>query len=311
MKLPFPLMQPILADHPPASTEWIHQIKYDGIRLLTVVDSSGIQLYTRNQNIRNRQYPELVEQLKMMTAASFILDGEVVIRDASGTPSFAEIVKRDRTIRSEKISEMIKSHPIEYQVFDLLMKDGKDLRSLPLSDRMKWLDELISPNNLIRFVTSETDGKGLYDQMVKEGWEGIVSKDLQSPYLSGKQHQAWYKIKITQQLLGVVGGVQYKQDVPNSLLLGIYRQGDLVFIGKAATGLSSNDLRLLHQFSPQLAQPQSPFVDLHAFPQPVRWLQPQLTVQVEYTELTAEWQMRHPKIIGFTTQPAEQARWKE
>lgn len=304
----FPLMQPILTKTPPTTTEWIHQIKYDGIRLVTMVNASEVRLYTRNQNLRNQQYPELLQISKHVQSKSFILDGEVIVR-SFGKPSFAKVLRRDRSDQPNKISELVQTDPIEYQVFDLLMKDGEDLRALPLVQRMEQLHSLVRPNEWLQLVKSEENGQQLLEKMREKQGEGIVSKDLHARYIGGKKHRAWYKTKIKQQQLCVVAGLQYKQGFPNSLVLGVYVANRLQFIGKVASGLSSADIRLLHTYLPQLEQSRSPFQSAIPQPLPIRWLKPQITVLVEYTELTDDGILRQPKLVGFTTQDPEQARW--
>lgn len=305
----FPLMQPILIDKPPSQSGWIHQIKYDGIRILSIVHPASIELYTRNQNKRNLQYPEIEQISNHVKGKSFILDGEVVVRTEKRKPQFSRVVRRDRSSKKEKVAQLMKELPIEYHVFDILMKDGEDLRKRSLTERLAILHDIVKPTNWLHLVESQTDGLKLFSKMAEMKWEGIVSKDLNSPYIAGKAHKHWYKTKVKQQLLCVVGGVQYKDGFPNSLLLGVYMEDQLLFVGKISSGLTGKDLQLLHSFVPQLELPGSPFINPPVQPLPIRWIKPQLTLLAEYLELTDEGILRHPKIIGFTQSPPELARW--
>lgn len=305
----FPLMQPILIDQPPSQSSWIHQIKYDGIRVLCIVHPDSIELYTRNQKKRNVQYPEIEQISNHVKGKSFILDGEVIVRTEKLKPQFSLTVRRDRSSKKEKVKQMMRELPIEYHVFDILMKDGEDLRKRPLTERLATLHDIVKPTDWLHLVESQTNGLKLFSKMSEIKWEGIVSKNLNSPYIGGKAHKHWYKTKVKQQLLCVVGGVQYKDGFPNSLLLGVYLEDQLCFVGKISSGLSGNDLQLLHSFVPQLEQSGSPFINPPVQPLPIRWIKPQLTLLAEYMELTDEGLLRHPKILGFTQSPPEQARW--
>ncbi|WP_051251518.1 non-homologous end-joining DNA ligase [Paenibacillus harenae] len=306
----FPLMQPILMDRPPSQPNWIHQIKYDGIRILCMVHSASIELYTRNQKKRNVQYPEIEQISNHVKAKSFILDGEVIVRTEKQKPQFSRVVRRDRSSKTEKVKQMMKEFPLEYHVFDILMKDGEDLRKRPLTERLVTLHDIVRPTNWLYLVESQTDGLDLFAKMAELKWEGIVSKDLNSPYIGGKAHKHWHKTKVKKQLLCVVGGVQYKDGYPNSLLIGVYMEDQLRFVGKISTGLTGKDLQLLHVFVPQLEQPGSPFLNPPVQPLPIRWIKPQLTLLAEFMELTDDGLLRHPKILGFTQSPPEQARWE-
>lgn len=305
----FPLMQPILTKQPPASSNWVHQIKYDGIRLLCIRQSDGLELLTRKQKQRTIQYPELTQIVNQVHANSYILDGEAIVRSKTGKPQFSLAVRRDRSSTREKIAQLMRELPIEYQVFDILMKDGEDLRNHSLQERLTILQQIIEPNQWLHLVENHSKGQELFIQMAKIGWEGVVSKDLRSPYLLGKTHQHWYKTKVKQQLLSVVGGVQYNNGFPNSLLLGAYQGDQLRFIGKISSGLTSQDLQLLHTFVPNLELSESPFSNPPVQSLPIKWIKPQLTLLAEYTELTDEGLLRQPKILGFTQSAPEKARW--
>lgn len=304
----FPLMQPILTEHPPESSDWIHQIKYDGIRLLCIVQPHSTLLLTRNQKKRNRQYPEILQIPHHVQAKSLILDGEVICRSSTGKPLFSLVVPRDRSQNEQKIAQWVIQRPIEYHVFDLLMKDGKDLRKMPLMERLSLLHEIVRPNSWLHLVDHFSDGKQLFAQMVEKGWEGIVSKLKSSPYMGGKAHQAWFKTKVKQRITCFIGGVQMKQDFPNALLLGLLQNQQFIYIGKVAAGLSNRDFALLQQALPHLEQEDCPFLHPPQLPLPVKWLKPSLAVLIQYTEMTEEGLLRHPQVLGFQKGDSHETR---
>lgn len=304
----FPLMEPLSRQKPPTGKDWLHQIKYDGIRLLCWVEKNSVRLLTRKQQPRQIQYPEFEQIHQSLHASSLLLDGEVIVRDQHHKPQFSFVLQRDQCQRPEQIIRLQDQFPIEYQVFDLLMCEGHDLRQEPLLQRIERLQQVVEPNHWLRIVQSETDGSALLQQMKERQWEGIVSKQIGSPYLSGKQHKAWFKTKITHLQLCVMGGVQLKADRPNALLLGLYHDEKLYYIGKLASGLTSDDLLLLHQSLSAFSQDTSPFVNPPQLRLPVRWLKPQLTLWVEYSEWTEAGHLRHPRLYGFAAQPPQEAR---
>lgn len=304
----FPLMEPITRQKPPIGEDWLHQIKYDGIRLLCWIEGQSYRLFTRKQQARSIQYPEFHHIHKSIHASSLLLDGEVIVRDQRQKPQFSLVLQRDRCQRLEQIDRLQHELPIEYQVFDLLMYEGYDLRGEPLHQRINRLQQFVEPNRWLQLVHSDTDGSALLQQMKERQWEGIVSKQIKSPYMTGKQHRAWFKTKIQHIQLCVTGGVQLKAGRPNALLLGLYHNEHLYYIGKLASGLTSSDLTLLHRSLSALSLNHSPFVNPPQLRLPVCWLDPQLTLWVEYSEWTEAGHLRHPRLHGFATQPPDQAR---
>lgn len=304
----FPLMEPRSRQSPPMGKDWLHQIKYDGIRLLCWVEKDTVCLLTRKQQPRHKQYPEFHHIHSSLHATSLLLDGEAIVRDQNQKPQFSLILQRDRCQHLEQIDRLQHQLPVEYRVFDLLMCEGDDLRQEPLYKRIDLLKQVIEPNHWLQMVQSEKDGSALLQQMKERQWEGIVSKKMGSPYLSGKKHQAWFKTKLKHIQLCVTGGVQLKAGRPNALLLGLYHDEKLYYIGKLASGLTSHDLLLFHRSLADLSQPYPPFVNPPQLKLPVCWLIPQLTLWVEYSEWTERGQLRHPRLYGFATQPPQQAR---
>jgi len=146
--------------------------------------------------------------------------------------------------------------------------------------------------------------------MRQKNYEGIVSKKKSSKYLAGKKHNQWFKTKILKKTLAVIGGLSWRAKSPNSLLLGIYENNNLIYIGNASLGLTQNDFHLLKDYSSTNAQPQSPFANLSKA-KDTTWLQPILTCWVSYLEWTDGKSLRHPKILGFSKEQAQNADGKE
>ncbi|MFV9510660.1 non-homologous end-joining DNA ligase [Tepidibacillus sp. LV47] len=304
-------MEPILRSDIPSGDTWIHQIKWDGIRGLTYIGQTGLRLYTKKGKERTEIYPEIQQLLKLVKANSVVLDGEMIILNDENKPSFELLLKRERVQTKEKVSFYSKKYPIKYILFDILYLNGENLTKKPLSERKDLLLKFVDQNENIAITEDFKDGMMLFELMREKEWEGIVSKHINSPYTGGKNHKDWYKIKLQRKMLVVVGGVQWKYELPNSLLLGIYRNGRLLFIGKASIGLKQLDLQILKEFVPKLKQTDSPFYQITAKINDVTWLKPTLTCWVQFFDWTHEGQLRHPKILGFSPYLPKQAIGKE
>ncbi|TCS84168.1 bifunctional non-homologous end joining protein LigD [Tepidibacillus fermentans] len=304
-------MEPILRPDIPSGDAWIHQIKWDGIRGLTYIDQTGIRLYTKKGKERTEFYPELQQLSKLVEGDSMILDGEIVVLNDEHKPSFELVLTRERVRTTEKIPFYVKKYPIKYILFDILFLNGKNLTKRALIERKNLLLQSVHQNETIAITDDFKDGIKLFSLMREKGWEGIVSKHLDSAYIGGKNHKEWFKVKLQRKMLVVVGGVSWKNEFPNSLLLGVYRKDRLLFIGKASLGLKESDFQMIKEFVPQLMQNHSPFYQLPTKIKDVTWIKPALTCWVQFLEWTNDGQLRHPKILGFSPYSPYQAIGKD
>jgi len=309
MKLLEP-MEPILTDKIMRGDNWIHQVKWDGIRGIVYIDKGDLRIFTKRGKERTEFYPELKELLRLFKGREGILDGEIVVFDDKGKPSFHNIMARENLRTKDKIDYYRKIFPVNYIIFDILRLNGEDIRDKPLRKRIEILEGAIKKSSSIAVTDSFNDGDELYQLMAVKGWEGIVSKNLDSQYIGGKKHRDWYKKKLTKQILTVVGGIKFKDGFPKSLLLGIYKEGNLYYIGSASSGLTQRDLNLLKEYSGSLKQEDSPFINI-VKEKDVIWLTPVLTCWVSFLEWSESGNLRHPQIIGFSKENPEEAKGKE
>lgn len=292
-------MEPVLSDTIMKGADWVHQIKWDGIRGLCYVEQGHIRLYTRSGRERIDWYPELAAVEKLLDCNEAVLDGELIVLDDSGRPSFHLVMARERVKRADRLKLYREKYPVYYMVFDILFRDGRDLRSLPLSDRKAILDETLHSEKTIQVVSDFTDGEALFAAMMERSMEGIVSKRLTSSYIGGKKHREWIKVKVKKRLLCAVCGVTWKAGEIRSLVLGIYQDGQLIPVGNVSSGLSDKDKALLTEALPQLRQDVSPFGE-HIREKNVIWFRPVLTASVVYMEREPQGGLRHPVLEGFT-----------
>jgi len=311
-------MEPISAMKVKEGSEYIHEIKWDGIRGLVYLQNNELKIYTKKGNDRTEFYPEISSLSNEFKSKDVILDGEMVVLDKKGLPSFYNSLIRE-TVKSKKNLKYYQSnYPINYIVFDILKYKDKLLNKLPLFERKQLLEQIFIPiinqNDTIRLSEAYSDGTDLFQKMKQKNMEGIVSKKINSIYLAGKRHDAWFKTKFTKKMLCVIGGIQWKGEKPNSLVLGvkIAENGKLNYVGKASLGLKESDLKLLKDFRNELSQDQCPFIEssisnIDITGTELTWVNPSITCWINFLELSNDGHFRHPKIIGFTALPVEEA----
>ena len=294
-------MQPLSSKAPPARSDYFYQIKWDGVRILALIEEGRVILKNRKGRMRTEQYPELQEAAALIRAKNAVLDGEVIAL-AGGKPSFARVLRRELCRRAEAIRALQRQIPCTYCLFDLLYLEGSDLAGRPIEERQRLLEEVVEAVPPLYLNENFQDGEVLYREVEEAGLEGIVAKKRGSPYRSGRKTGDWLKIKPRQRQLCVVGGLTLPHGSVGALLLGAYRDGELLYIGKAGSGLKGRELLLLRD------QARRDRAGEPSFSNPPRerellWLEPRLTVQVEFAEWTAGLRLRSPVVIGFTGRP--------
>ena len=296
--------EPITTNNPPSSDTWVTQVKWDGVRVLTYCDGNEVKLINRNLNERTLQYPELTNMEKYCTASSFILDGEIIAMDQA-RPSFTEIMKRDRLKKRLNIEFAVKQIPVTYMVFDILYLNGQWVTDAILAKRQELLEKIIVPSNQVQVVKNFTNPLLLLEQMKNYQMEGIICKNLESTYLINGKDSRWQKTKIFHDLYAVIGGVTLRHNAVNSVLLGVYDQDKLIYIGHAGTGkLKVKDWQELTKRIQSFIIKERPFDNEPERTKEAIWIRPEITVKVQFMEWTPGGTMRHPSIQSLVEIPA-------
>lgn len=301
--------EPIRTEVFPQGEDWIAQVKWDGVRVLTYYDGNQVRLFNRRLNERTGQYPELTQIKDYCSADSVILDGEVIALE-KGRPSFHQVMKRDGIRLLEKVDSLKKQIKIAYMVFDLLFYNGEWVSTLPLKERQEILRELLKPHERVHSVDNFPDAQGLFKAIKKQDLEGIVCKKLSSTYALGGKDNRWQKVKNYRDIIAAVGGVTMREGIVNALLLGAYdSEGRFWYIGHAGTGkLTQADwLELTCRIQP-LQKKVSPFVNRPARMKEAIWLVPEYTVKVRFMEWTEGGTLRQPSIQAFMQAQASECR---
>lgn len=205
MKLqPITPFEPILADQLPIGSQWLAQIKWDGVRMLSYSDGNSSELINRRGNYRTAQYPELTDVSAYCKADSVILDGEIIaLKD--GKPSFHEVMRRDSLKNGSTISVVRHQVPVIYMIFDILFYNGQSTIDQPLFTRQQLLSDILLPHPHVQAVPSYTDPAELFAAAQSQSLEGIICKDINSTYAPGGKDKRWQKRKIISDITAVAG----------------------------------------------------------------------------------------------------------
>jgi DNA ligase D-like protein (predicted ligase) len=278
---------------------WLFEPKLDGERCLVFGRRGTLRLLSRNRIRLNEKYPEIVEAFRSQPTAVFIADGEVVTLEA-GVTSFAKLQQRMQIAKPSP--ELRRKVPVWLYLFDLLYVDRYDIRWVPLRYRKQVLRQTIRFHDALRFTEHrETEGEAFYNEACRRSWEGVIAKDGDSVYVSGRT-RAWLKFKCTHEQEFVIGGYTDPRGGRvgfGALLVGVYQRGKLAYAGKVGTGFDHITLQRLGKQLTQLETATSPFVGDGLPRRGVHWVKPKLVAQIDFTEWTAGDKLRHPRFVGL------------
>ena len=291
------------ADAPPQGDNWLYEVKWDGMRVLLFLDAQNVRLLSRRVNEVTRQFPELTIAHQFLAADQAVVDGEVVLLDEQGRPSFALLQPRIMAGDAGAIAHLSRSRPVTFVAFDLLYLDGYDLRNVPLQERKHALQEILNsgPQSgmMIRFSEHFTgSGAEFLEAARAQNLEGIVAKRVDSLYES-RRSPDWLKIKIATQQEFVICGYLGGEREFASLALGIYERGKLIHAGNVGTGFDEGTLRALSQQLNLLTTSRSPFEEPPEMLRPVTWVRPELVCTVRFASWTNDGKLRAPVFLGL------------
>ena len=309
-----------LQEPPIAQKGLVYEPKYDGIRAIVELSQNDsrskkatpeVRIFSRNGNDKTRQFPAIVKLLEGIArrlAEPAILDGELVAIDPEGRPlGFQHIQGRIHLTGEGEIARAEKQQPVVLVLFDLLRDGKEDLRGLPLAARRLRLQERIKLRAAERPLIwlSEIaldDGRPMLQRARSEGWEGLIVKDAQSVYQSGKRTPAWRKLKLLKQQEFVVGGwtePRLTRQHFGSLLVGYYDDGGaLRWAGSVGTGFDQKELDRVAGLLKAREIDKSPFDDKFKTAVPAHWVKPTLIVEIRFTEWTSDGLLRQPVYLG-------------
>jgi len=317
-------IQPMLAsltEAPLDDPHFVYEPKYDGIRAVAEI-GGGVRLWSRLGNDKAAQFPEIARALEKWAKqrkAAVVLDGEIVALDEKGEPSgfqalqgrihLSDPSRPGRHSRAARPAAPAGSTSTAFIAFDLLQDGNTNLRERPLTERRAALEKIFSKTGdpILRLSRQvRGDGRALYDEAFKQGWEGLIAKHAASLYKPGKRTPDWRKVKISHEQEFVIGGwtePRQSRSYFGALLLGVYGQtanrNCLTYVGHTGTGFNELELARLMKLLKPLETRESPFCEAIKTNERAHWSKPHLVAQIRFTEWTADARLRHPVYLGL------------
>jgi bifunctional non-homologous end joining protein LigD len=278
---------------PPAGNEWLHEIKWNGYRLLAELRGGNARLRSRNGQDWTARFPEIARALENLGLEQAWIDGEVVALDRHGRSDFAALQRALKTRETATLRLL---------AFDLPALAGVDLSQVPLLARKRLLERLLAGAGSAALAYSRHlvgHGERVFAASLRQGVEGIVSKRVDGPYAPGRGAD-WAKVKHEDGDEFVVVGhtrASGRRGGVGSLLLARREEGGLRYAGRVGTGFDRSALetlatrvRALRSASPTIALPAS----ASALAPRVQWLRPELVAEVAYRGWGKEGLLRQP-----------------
>ena len=284
---------------------WIFELKLDGYRLIASKSKGEALLLTRNGNDYTGVFPEIARAVKALPVDECIIDGEVVVNDANGLPSFARLQRRGALSSPIDVKRAAVELPATFYAFDLLAFEDFDLRSLPLTERKQFLVDVVPKLGPLRALDHiEREGEAFLDQVVAMGLEGIIAKKADSPYSKGRSGH-WLKIKAepTGDFV-IVGFTEPKKSRGHfgALQLADQIKGTLTYAGRVGTGFNDALLRELKSLLDPIVRrdpPCAPPVGSEIIPETstTTWVDPVYVCEVRFREWTPDGLLRHSAFL--------------
>jgi bifunctional non-homologous end joining protein LigD len=296
-------MKATLVDEAFDDPAWLYEVKWDGYRAVASVNEGEAQLMSRNNLLFDKYYP-IVKVLKSWDFNA-VLDGEILVLNEEGISDFGAL----QNWRSEADGTLV------YYVFDILWYEGKNLMQLPLIERQAILKQVlpVEDDHIRQSKVFQANGKEFFEAAEKIGLEGIIAKKADSVYTSDLRSREWLKIKVHRRQEVVIAGFTRNAGTSklfSALILGVYDQGALRYVGKVGTGFPDKvQKEMMEQFKPLITDKipfsEEPDVDKPSRFRPKKvgakptWLKPELVCEVNYAEVTSDKLFRQASFKGM------------
>jgi len=293
-----PMLAEIGKGTPPSGEDWLYEIKWDGVRAICAIEDGTLRITSRNGNAIDKQYPELAVLPHQVNTSQAILDGEIAALDEKGRPSFELLQRRMHLADAAVIARLARSSPVTLFLFDLLYLDGYDLRRVPLVERKRLLEEILTPSETIRYSEHfARAGAELLEAAKAQGLEGVVGKRADSAY-EPRRASSWQKWKVADTSDFVICGfTPGERDGFGALVLGEAEGDGIRWAGNVGTGFDGKMVAELRQVLTPLVIPESPLKKEKGLPKAVTWVQPKLGCEVRFSNRTSDGRLRAPVFV--------------
>jgi bifunctional non-homologous end joining protein LigD len=286
---------------------WAFEMKWDGVRTIAYLAGGRVKLLSRKGRDDTEAYFEVARELTKIKVETAILDGEVVVTDTSGRPSFGLLQHRINLIKPADIERAAKAYPAQLMLFDILELNGQSLIKKTYQERRAILENVLQPEprSLIQVPPIfEGDLQAAVQTSDQLQLEGVVAKRRNSIYQPGRRTHTWLKIKLHRVQEVVIGGWREGQGRRGggvgSLLMGIPSEAGLHYVGRVGSGFNDRQLDEIQAVLEKLSRKTSPFADVpREDARDAHWVRPSLVGEVSYGELTEPGRLRHPVWRGL------------
>lgn len=300
-------VEPALAQlkaKPPTGNQWSWEVKWDGYRLAVHIEPHGIRILTRGGHDWTHRFPAIEQAARALGPATMIIDGEAVVLDAEGRPDFGLL---QQSLGASGRQAGGRASDAVLYAFDLIYFDGHDLRGLEYRSRRHLLEDMLNgpgngqPDAIRLSDTLDAEPAVLLEHVCRLGIEGIVGKNLDQPYRSGRTGD-WVKVKCVQSEPFFIVGYEMSSASAagfGSLVLAAYRGADLVHVGSVGTGFRQAEAIRLRKMLDTLRwkrkQPPLPY----SGSADIVWVAPTLIAEIEFRAWTTDGKLRHPSYKGL------------
>ena len=302
--------EPMLATavtKPPNGSQWLYEIKWDGIRALCLIKNGALQIHSRRGNRCEKQYPEFHSLPEHVDAKAVWLDGEICVLDDKGRSRF-ELIQPRIAANINAVAHLAEETPATLFLFDVLYVDGYDLRGVALEDRKQVLKNLVTATEDIRISdVFETSGDEMFEAAKRMNLEGILAKDKRSTYESGRSTR-WLKVKVqNEQEFVIAGFTEGERDYFGALILAVNEDGKFRHVGQVGTGFDQKKMKEIHERLKPLITKSNPLTGKPRIKN-ATWVKPELVCEVRFLECTKDGMLRAPVFVGLRSdKPAFEA----
>lgn len=287
-------------DRVPTGAQWLHEVKWDGVRVLVDVRDGVVRMTSRNDNDVTAAWPDLAAP--PLGDRDLMVDGEVIALNERGVPDFRVLQNRMHVRNAREVARLVRSVPATLMVFDLLRLDGEDLTARPLEERRALLEGLPLADSKWQVPAAYDDGAMLFDATLQQGLEGVVSKRRGSRYRFDQRSEDWRKLAHRHRGSFVVGGWRPQTGTADrlaSLLVGEPTSDGLLYRGRVGSGITGATSTRLAALLAPLATGEPPFADEvpRVDAAGTFWVEPRVVVDIDTHGLGYE-RLRQPSFQG-------------